>query len=95
MQTDARKVEMIHNVFCECINLNFSEMVFESFAGSSYSTGNVLMTYLLSNIKEKSAGTKTIANDLFSDIKSKDYLKKLIIVKKFSIKNIAEVKTRA
>ena len=52
-------------------------------AGSSYNTGNVLMAYLLINIKEKRAGTKTIANDLFNDIKSKDYLKKLIIAKRF------------
>ena len=38
---------------------------------------------LLFNIKEKRAGTKTIANDLFSDIKSKDHLKQLITAKKF------------
>lgn len=41
------------------------------------------MEYLLFNIKEKKAGTKTITNDLFSDIKSKDHLKQLITAKKF------------
>lgn len=41
------------------------------------------MECLLFNIKEKRAGAKTIANDLLSDIKSKDHLKQLITAKKF------------
>lgn len=52
----------------------------------SYNTGNVLIAYLLFHIKEKRAGTETIGNALFHGINSKDYLKKLIIAKKFKFK---------
>lgn len=50
-------------------------------------TRNILRVYLLLNIMKKSAGRETTAtNDLFQAIKSKDYLKKIIPVKKFKQK---------